>query len=140
MSLVAGRRAGIVQVSHRVLERPTHGVFCIWSLLLSSSAVETQHCLRRRSPCVRRRQRDQDPSLIALKKPRAASCVLAAIQQRCRVYRGPLLPAPKTPMRPLRRRRPCVHRRQLCQGHSLLAHFPVVVLSSITSLPYNRSR
>jgi len=27
-------------------------------------------------------------------------------------------------MRPLRRRRPCVHRRQRCQGHLLLAHFP----------------
>jgi len=126
MTLVAGRRAGVVQVSHRVLERPTHVVFCFWSLLLSSSAVEAQHCLRRRSPCVRRRQRDRGPSLLAPKKPRAAAGALAAIQQRCRVYRGPLLLAPKTPMRLLRRRRPCVHRRQCCQGHLLLAHFPSI--------------
>ena len=27
-------------------------------------------------------------------------------------------------MRSLRRRHPCVHRRQHCQGHLLLAHFP----------------
>ena len=110
-------------------------VFCFWSLLLSSSAVEAQHCLRRRSPCVRRRQRDRGPSLLAPKKPQAAAGALAVIQQRCRVYRGPLLLAPKTPMRPLRRRRPCVHRRQRCQGHSLLAHFPIVVPSSITFAP-----
>ena len=99
-------------------------VFCFWSLLLSSSAVEAQHCLRRRSPCVRRRQCVRGPSLLAPEKPRAAAGALAAIQQGCRVYRGPVLLAPKTPMRPLRRRRPCVHRRQRCQGHLLLAHFP----------------
>jgi len=99
-TLVAGRRAGIVQVSHRVLERPTHVVFCFWSLLLSSSAVEAQYCWRQRSPCVRRRQRCRGPSLLAPKKPRTAAGALAAIQQRCRVYRGPLLLAPKTPMRP----------------------------------------
>jgi len=100
MTLVAGRRAGVVQVSHRVLERLTHVIFCFWTLLLSSSAVEAQHCLRRRSPCVCRWQRDQGPSLLALKKPRAAACALAAMQQRCRVYRGLLLLALKTP---------CVH-------------------------------
>jgi len=115
MALVASRRASIVQVSHRVLKRPTHVVFCFWSLMLSSSAVEAQHCLRRKSPCVRRRQRDRGPSLLAPKKPRAAAGALAAIKQHCRVYRGPL---------------------QRCQGHSL----PVIVPSSITSLPYNRSR
>ena len=99
-------------------------VFCFWSLLLSSSAVEAQHCLHRRSPCVRRRQRVRGPSLLAPKKRRPAAGALADIQQRCREYRGPLLLASKTPMRLLRRRRPCVHRRQCCQGHLLLAHFP----------------
>jgi hypothetical protein len=66
-------------------------------LLLSSSAVEAQCCLRRRSPCVHRRQRCRGPSLLALKKCLADAGALAAITQSCR---GPVLLAPKMPMRP----------------------------------------
>jgi hypothetical protein len=134
-------------------------VFCFWSLLLSSSAVEAQHCLRRRSPCVRRRQRDRGPSLLALKKPRATAGALAAIQQRCRVYRGPLLLAPedthasiapKTPMRPssaaslssFRRRLPRYHitgpaslAEQIGPEHGCSLLFLVPLLQPDTSVP-----
>ena len=100
MSLVAGRRAGIVQVSHRVLERPTHVVFCIWSLLLSSSAVETQHCLLRRSPGVRRRQRNRGPSLSRRRSPGLLLAPLLLSGSAVEYIEAHCC---------LRRRRPCVH-------------------------------
>jgi len=150
-SVVEGRGAGIVQVSHRVLERPTHVVFCFWSLLLSSSAVEAQCCLCRRSPCVRRRQRCRGPLLLAPKKPPAAAGALAAIQQRCR---GPVLLAPKKPMhpssaalsRPLAARAEeasgCCWRRRNSIPNAIVKencrHRPL--RACITLPPYNRSR